>query len=352
MTKQARVAVIGAGWWSTYTHIPALRAHPSAALVAVCDTDPAKLEAATRTYDIAHAYADYHEMIAREPLDGVIVATSHATHFAIVKDCLEHDLHVLVEKPMTLGAADARDLVELARRCKRELIVGYPWHYNPHVLRAREVLASGALGAVQYVSCIFSSGILGLLQGRDGSETGSAAYPIHGPGNVYSRPDLSGGGMGHLQLTHSAGVMFFVSGLRARRACAWMNNHGLALDLVDAITVEFEGGALSTVGGTGNGVHRKLDVQIHCERGAIDLDLVAATTLIRGPDGVSERFELADEAAAYPRFAPATNLVDVILDKAANGSPADVGWRTVELLDAAYRSAKADGQPITIQSLY
>jgi predicted dehydrogenase len=118
------------------------------------------------------------------------------------------------------------------------------------------------------------------------------------------------------------------------------------------LTVEFEGGALGIVGGTGNGLQRKLDVQIHCEHGAIDLDLVAATTLIRGPKGLCEHLALADEAAGYPRFAPVNNLVDVILGKAANGSPAEAGWRTVELLDAAYRSAQADGQAVTIKDLY
>ena len=43
MTDKARLAVIGTGWWSTYTHIPALQAHPGAALVALCDCDPARL---------------------------------------------------------------------------------------------------------------------------------------------------------------------------------------------------------------------------------------------------------------------------------------------------------------------
>ena len=46
------------------------------------------------------------------------------------------------------------------------------------------------------------------------------------------------------------------------------------------------------------------------------------------------------------------NLVDVILNGAANGSPAEAGWRSVELLDAAYRSAQQDGAAVTIESLY
>jgi predicted dehydrogenase len=349
---RARIAVIGAGWWATYTHIPALLDHSSATLVALCDSDGRRLDAAAQAFGIARTYHDHREMLSSERPDGVVVATSHTSHYAIAKDCLEGGVHVLLEKPMTLSAVHARELVELAKARGVELVIGYPWHYNPHVRRAREVLASGALGAVQFVNCVFSSGILGLLSGRDGSEHTAARYPVHGPGGVYGDPSLSGGGMGHLQITHSAGLMFFVSGLRARRAFGLMNPLGLRVDVVDAINVEFEGGALGIVGGTGNGIQRTLDVHIHCERGCVLLDMIAATTLIRGPNNLCEEVSLEDEQAGYPRFAPARNLVDLVVNQASNGSPSEVGWRTVELLEAAYCSATCGGQPVMIEDLY
>jgi predicted dehydrogenase len=352
MTNKARIALIGSGWWATYTHIPALQANSAAELVALCDANPARLEAAAQAYGIARTYTDHQAMLANEALDGIVIATPHATHFQLAKDSLAHGLHVLVEKPMVLYATHARELVELAARQGRELIVGYPWHYGAHARRARALIESGALGAVQYISCVFSSHIIELLRGHDNSAR-SDAYPVHGPGAVYSQPHLSGGGMGHLQITHSAGLMFFVTQLRARRVHALMRSHDLPLDLVDAIMVEFEGRALGTVGGTGNGLHRKLDLQIHCERGCIDMDMVADTTVVRYGDGRREAFDPpTDEAVAYPRFAPAGNLVDVVLGRAENLSPPLAGWRTVELLDAAYRSANADGRAVVVAELY
>jgi predicted dehydrogenase len=352
MTIKARIAVIGAGWWSTYTHIPALQANPAAELVALCDANPERLQAAAQAYGVGRTYTDHLTMLANEALDGIVIATPHATHYQLAKDSLAHGLHVLVEKPMVLYATHAQELVELAARRGRELIIGYPWHYGAHARRARELILSGELGAVQYISCTFSSHIVELLRGHDDSAR-SGAYPVHGPGAVYSQPHLSGGGMGHLQITHSAGLLFFVTQLRARRVFALMRNHGLPLDLVDTMTVEFEGGALGIVGGTGNGIHRKLDLQIHCERGCIDIDMVANTTVVRYADGRQEALDRpADEMAAYPRFAPADNLADIILGRAENQSPATIGWRTVELLDAAYRSAKADGQAVAIADLY
>ncbi len=352
MTDSARIAIIGAGWWSTYTHIPGLQDYPGAELVALCDSDPARLSAAAQEYGIERTYTDHAAMLQQENLDGVIIATNHASHYAVARTCLEHGLHIMIEKPMTLYAREAKALVDLAHEQKRELIIGYPYHYTPHAIRIREVIQSGALGAVQYVNCVFTSHILGLLGGHDGSENASSQFPVHGPGAVYSQPHLSGGGEGHLQVTHSAGLMFFTTGLRARRVHALMRKHGLALDLVDAMTVEFEGSGLATVGGCGNtaGTGGKFNLSIYCEQGCVEMDLLAGSTTISGTG--QSRQEFPAHTDNYPRFATARNLVDVILGCAPNGSPGEVGWRTVELLDAAYRSAERDGQAVLIEDLY
>jgi predicted dehydrogenase len=352
MTPKARIALIGSGWWATQAHIPGLLANPDATLVAICDADPARLQAAASAYGISRTYQDHQAMLQREQLDAAVIATPHATHYQLAHDALAHGLHVLVEKPMTLFARDAKALVDLANQRGRELVVGYPWNYTRLARRARELLAAGALGAEQFVSCVFNSYTFNLLSGKDQSDR-PGAYPVHGPGAVYSQPHLSGGGHGHLQLTHSVGLMFFATGLRARRVMALMHNHGLPLDLVDAITVEFEGGALGMVGGTSNARPSKLDLQIYCAEGHIDIDMIAASAQISGSGEIREQIAPLDEReTAYPLHAPANNLVDVVLGRAPNGSPGQVGWRTVELLDAAYRSARADGQAILIEDLY
>jgi predicted dehydrogenase len=292
-------------------------------------------------------------MLAIEQPEGVIIVTPHATHYEIAKYCLEHNVHVLLEKPMTLHAAEARELVELAQAREKELIVGYTYNFSPLAKKAREIVATGALGRIQYVNCIMVSRVIEFLSG-DNVPPGSAnSFPVHGPGAVYSQPHLSGGGQGHLQLTHLAGLLFFVTRLRARQVTAFMHNHGLPLDLVDAITVEFEGGTLATFGGSGNAFQHKLSLQLHCERGAVELDLVGGTLSAQGVDGPIDVLPvLPQQELEYQRFATSTNLVDVVLGRAANGSPGEIGWRSVELLDAAYRSAGKDGTPIKVNSLY
>ncbi len=346
------MGVVGAGWWSTYNHLPALLAHPRAELAGLCDTNPERLKAAATAYGIEQTYATLDSMLADADLDGVVIATPHATHAALTRACLERGLHVLLEKPMTLYAAEARALVALARSANRELIIGYPWHFAPQVIRAREILRSGALGAVQYVCCTLASSVAGLLGGDEHYLDHAEVYPVHGPGAVYSDPVLSGGGQGHLQITHAAGLMFFVTALRVQHVLALMHNHGLPLDLVDVMAVAFEGGALGMVGGSGNSPTHKLDLMVRCERGGLDLDADTQTLVVSHADRTQQTYGPSTEAQPPLRTATTHNLIDVILGTAPNGSPAETGWRTVELLDAAYRSAARQGQAVWVNDLY
>ena len=347
--KKARIAVIGAGWWATTAHIPAVQEHPQAELV-LCDRDPAKLASAAAAYGINTTYANIDDMLAREALDGAIVVTNHASHYPLAKRCLQAGLHVLIDKPMTLYAWEAKELVEVAQAKGRELLVGYPYNYTPYAIRSRAVLQGGELGKVQYINAIFATHIFDLLRGEH-----DVTGPVHGPGKVYSDPALSGGGFGHLQLTHPLGVLFFVTGLRVQRVHALMSNHGLTVDLVNAVTVEFEEGALGTVGGTGNlggGSGRRQTVQIFCEHGSIDIDIVSGQATIYRREQAPEPIEPVVGENAYRRSTPAHNLIDISLGTAQNESPGTVGWRVVELLDAAYRSAKQHGQSVTRAELY
>jgi predicted dehydrogenase len=385
--KKVRIGVIGTGWWATEAHLPSIKGNPEADITAICDTRPERLELAAETFGVRNTYPDYREMLAKETLDAAIVVTPHATHYAITKDCLENDLHVLLEKPMTLYARDAKALVDLAKERQRELIIGYPYHYFPPIRKAREYLQSGELGAIQYVTCSFSTNVFNFLNGSVAPDVSPTPYTIQGPSEDYNSPEMTGGGEGHLQITHSAAMMFFLTGLRAKKVHALMRNLGLAVDMVDTMNVEFENEALGMVGGTGNaGKNYRLAMSIYCEHGCLVSDSMARFGVIRKPDGTEEEImprprrprgeegerreridrsesgEQRDQRAQEEhrerrrrrmREYPTTrNLIQVVLGREENGSPAEVGWRTVELLDAAYRSAKEDGKGVYVRDLY
>lgn len=351
-TSPARLAVIGTGWWATEHHIPALLAHPDAQLVALCDADGEKARRTADAYAIPAAYASVDDLLAREALDGAIVVTNHTTHYAVAKACLQAGVPVLIEKPMTLFAREAKELVELAAARQLPVAMGYNHTYAPYTIRARHLMSSGALGELQYVHGIFNQHVLRLYQGQSVGIGVGAERMIHSPGDVYSDPARSGGGHGHLQITHLASMLFFISGRRARRVQARMSSQGLAVDLIDAILVEFDNGALGSIGGTGNMAGgRKIDLQLYCAEGWIDIDDVAGTTRI-GQGGTVSEEALNDDARNYYRHATTNNFVDHLLGRAENHVSGEIGWRAVELLDAAYRSAQAGGAAVEVAALY
>lgn len=350
--SSARIAVIGTGWWATEHHIPALLQHPDVELTALCDANREKAQLTARSYGIAAAYASTEEMLAAEKLDGAIIVTNHAAHYPVAKACLEAGLHLLIEKPMTLFARQAQELVELAAAQGKEIAMGYNHTYAPYTVRARQVVASGGLGEIQYVNGIFNQHVLRLYEGKSSGIGESRERVVHSPADVYSDPKRSGGGHGHLQITHLASLLFFISGRRARRVQARMNSHGLAVDLVDGLLVEFDNGSLCTIGGTGNMAGgRKIDLQLYGERGWIDIDEAEGKARFR-VDGELYEDNLTDENRHYYRHATTNNFVEMILGRAENHVSGQVGWAAVELLDAAYRSAQADGVTVEVASLY
>jgi predicted dehydrogenase len=354
--SKARVAIIGAGWWSTTAHIPALLDNPDAELLAICDLSEAALERVRKAFGNIKTYHDYLEMLDKEQLDGVIIAVNHNAHFDVTKTCLEHGLDVMLEKPMVLDAEHAHTLVALAAEKKVELIIGYTYHYTPMTIKAREIIQSGELGAIQFVSGLFASMVIEFYRGNEQAYQPVFNFPVTGPGKSYSDPALSGGGQGHLQVTHMAGSLFFVTGLQAERVSCFMANWDVKVDVVDALNLRFQAvnghSAIGVIGSTGNlgvGDAGQMDLRIYCEQGYLYLNQITGEIHVRMHDGAEQHYGPLPPAERYPLFATSQNLVAVILGKAANGSPGTVGMKVVEVLDAAYRSAQEDGRSIAIE---
>jgi predicted dehydrogenase len=310
------------------------------------------LQKAAQAYEIRVTYSDYLEMLSKEELDGVIIATPHATHFSIARDCLERGLHLLIEKPMTLYAREAAELVRLARERGKELLICYPYQYSPQARRAHQVIRSGELGEVQYVVSTFASDMTTILGGNVSAENPPLKwFKVQGPSEAYNKPELMGGGQGHLQLTHSIGLMFYVTGLRAKRVYARMQKHDFAMDMVDAMTVEFENGALGMVGGTGLArAGSGTALTVYCAEGCFAADSVTRGAAILRKDG--NREELSQVWYRGQPYPVPHNFVGLILGREENGSPGENGARVVEVLDAAYRSAQENGRGVDVEELY
>lgn len=345
---KARMAVIGAGWWATQFHIPGLLGYDRAEIVGVADRDPAKLEAVKQTFGIEALFTDYREMLAQARPQGVVLAVPHALHYPIARDVLNAGVNLMMEKPMTLSADEAWELVDLARRQGLYLTVGYPWNYTSHANTVREAVRSGSIGEIQLVSGLFASMVLEYLRGNPEAYRRIFKFPVTGPGEqTYSNPEVAGGGQGHLQVTHLAGLMFWVTGLRPAEVFAFMESFDLRVDLVDAIAVRFDNRAVGTLSSTGGiAPDQQLaggethEIRIYGTKGSIILNPIPGQLTIRLADGRVQEFPQLTAAESYPAEATARNLADLILGGGSTCGSGEIGAITVDLLDAAYRSAR------------
>lgn len=346
----ARIGVIGAGWWATRAHLPAIVASPDAELVAIAERVEEKRDRAASVFHPQRTYHDHREMLDNESLDGVVIAVPHVAHYQVALDALESGAHLMLEKPMVVEFDHATRLVEESSTRGLEIVVGYPYHYNQQVLAARDWIASGEVGELLYVHSLFASIVWDLFRGDVDLVADAVGFTITPTGtDTYGDPAVSGGGQAIVQITHSAALLLFMTGLMPVDVFAFMENKDLRVDLVDAMAVRLEGGCIGTIGSTGSTVRTQeelLEYRLYGTEGHILLDLAASELGLYRADGSTEHNPVGRAAGAraytgaYPEDAPVNNLVDIVLGRDENHSPPQLGAAVVGLLEAAYTSAR------------
>jgi predicted dehydrogenase len=342
-----RLGVIGAGSWTVSSHLPNLVRRRDAGEVEfsiVNRRDAALLRRISDDFGFQQATADWHEVIAARP-DIVIIGSPPGNHFEQAKAALEAGAHVMCEKPFTIDPADAWELDATVRRTGRQLFVAYGWNYRPMVVEAHRIMHQDGIGDIEHVSLHMDSVTRELL-----SETG--AYPDADPATVpqvetWSRPETSGGGYGQAQLTHLLGVALWLTDLRGQDVFALMSAPlDARVELHDAVTLRFTNGAIGTMGGASShagGADNRHAVEVRAvgSKGQLHLDL-RDNVLWRYRPGDDLRVPLEPDAGLYDCRGPIDAVVDAGLGRSsANNSPAELGARTVEILEAAYRSARS-----------
>ena len=143
-------AIIGLGKMGI-SHASIVGANPDVDLVAVCDTSSLVLDA-FRKFSAMKTYSDYKEMIGKESLDFVLIATPTRFHYPMVKYAMEQGLHVFCEKPFSLTSQEGQELVDLAS--KKGLInqVGYHNHFIGTFREMKRLLLLGILGDLIHFS--------------------------------------------------------------------------------------------------------------------------------------------------------------------------------------------------------
>jgi len=349
--KQVRCAIVGAGWWGTTAHVPALLAHPRAELVAVQHQDVRRARQIAGDFGIQHACSTLEEVLAIEGLDAAIVSSVPCAHYDQARALLNRGLHVLIEKPMTITAGEARRLVQLAERQGVEFLISAPWHYTPHSIEAQRLVQSGALGQIKMISVLMTNFMLGLYRGlpwervfgsRPNLQNSSTPY-LKPSRTAYSDPSVSGGGQSYCQVPHCAGYIAYLTGRQPAEVFARFDNGNADVDVYDAISLKLDDGTLVSMATHGATMlsERNYEVRIYGTHGMIFQELWKGTLEYHDQQANITKYPSLPDEEIYPFLEPAKNLVDAVTGAAANRSPASLGASAMEVIEAAVRSARS-----------
>ena len=326
MAKKIRIGFIGAGGISI-GHYQRLLATKKAVVTALNEPSPKMLKQFHHHCPDAvklPVYKDYRDMLKQEDLDGVVVLSPHTLHFEQISVAMKKGLHVLTEKPMVCTIRRAKALIKLAKQSKRVLMLSYQRHYEPTFRYMRDQIMRGKLGKIQFVQAIQSQEWLRLTRGTWRRE-----------------PELSGGGQLNDSGSHVVDIIMWVTGMKVKEVFATSENFNAKVDIDTALTMKFENGALGNLSIIGNAPTWYEDHSIVGSKGAFYL---------RQGLGLIQQDALGKPVKVkLPNYKqdPDSDFVNCMLGKATPQTPPECGLRTIEVTEAAWKSA-ASGKPVRV----
>lgn len=326
--RKIRIGLIGCGGIA-HSHLGRLMSIREAKVVAVADPNEQNIErlreAFPRASDVG-VFPDYVQMLDSTDLDAVEILTPHALHFEQIMESLGRGLHVLVEKPMVCTVEHAKEVVAKSEQSSRIVLVSYQRHYQPQFRYIRDVIHSGELGNVQFISA---------LQCQEW---------LDGTRNTWRQdPSLSGGGQLNDSGSHLLDIILWTTGLRAAEVFAYVDNLGANVDIDSALAVKLSNGAEANISVVGNSPTWWEDITFWGERGAIFYRNGRLQHLVAGGPGFLEPTRMPSGSN------PDHNFVRAMLGLEAIESPPTCGLRVAELTEAAWRSSET-GNRISIVS--
>jgi predicted dehydrogenase len=338
---KVKLGVIGAGSFTSRRHIPTIIESPDAELVALCRRNEEMLRKMAEHFNCHKTFTDYRQMLDEVEMDGVLVTTPHALHYEHTKAALEKGLHVMIEKPMAVKTAEARELAEIARKKEVTVVIALNPPFWSHTSYIRESIQSSELGEIEGVHINWI--------GNAEHVFGLTPMPESMPGVVKptlfrADPKLGGGGHFIDSGSHLVSELLWCTGLKAQEVCALMDN--AEFDMRTTVNITMENGAACTLSNVGDSkISRRIHNTYFGSKGTLFVEGMPFKITICKPD--EEPYVVPEtEMPSAPQ--PVDNLINAILGKAESLCPAEDGLRVVEVIEATYISART-GVKVTLE---
>ena len=144
------VAVVGTGF-GAQVHLPGFLAVPGYEVVAICSATKSRAEAVAERFGIGYATTDYAELIARDDVDLVSIASPPHLHHTMTLQAIEAGKHVLCEKPLARDVGEAREMLNAARERERVHAVVHEMRYFPEYRELGRLVQEGFIGRLRFL---------------------------------------------------------------------------------------------------------------------------------------------------------------------------------------------------------
>jgi predicted dehydrogenase len=376
-----KIAVVGAGWWSQGWHLPQLSRNQWVEIAAVVDkSDHPKSNLNPNLESLAYLGEQYNarvfhsveELLQDEvgaSLDGIILATPHATHYSVGKVFIDEakrrrdeggkPLHVLIEKPMTTDVHEAKKLFDLVNHYKGAggtgaFLINHSANYRIQTQKARELVEGGELGDIVHISAFFASPLIWIFDDKANKGWNEPTGAMQGNGFAWG------------QSSHLLGWIFHVCPhlVPLRVFCSMNHSQNTGADVSHAAAIECRDGkkqsVVMSISGTtllpGNAhseppIGKQVRIMIYGTRGALiycgddrdrrsgnlEFRSNAADGHVQLPCGEGFDFENIDDAGTGPESLQ--SFIAACQGKEFySGADVLLGLRTVQTLEAFYRS--------------
>lgn len=341
--KKLRYGLIGCGRISS-CHIEAvLKNRENVDLVAVCDVEKKRAESLVGNKKII-IYKDYKEMIKKEELDLVAIATDSGSHASIAIDCLNAGINVIVEKPMALSIDDADKMIRIADEKGLKLCVSFQNRFNKPILKLREAHDGGRFGKLFF-------GTAHIRWNRDES---------YYKGTWREKDRLAGGALMN-QCIHNIDLLCWMMG-DVKEVFAYTDNlnhpyvvgedFGLAL-------LKFKNSKYGLVEGSVNTFNESLEEKlcIFGEKGTVKIggealnkiDLWKFADKLAGEEKMNKFNEEISNVYGHGHVELYRDMIDAITSNRKPLIDGVEGKKALEVVLAIYRSAK-EGRPVSIKN--